>query len=151
MLAPLITGVVTGEAAIAAKRAKAAVGAYAMAAILVLIGVGFLLVAAYVATARKIGPLDAALALGGGFLAVGLLIVLLHRIGAARRARRDAERRAREATAIGSATAAALVPALLGSRHGLTVLVLLGAAATGYTIFRENTRPRPLGPPPSRR
>lgn len=155
MLGPLITGVVTGEAAIAAKRAKAAVGAYATAGILVLIGVAFLLVAAFVATARRIGPLDAALALGGGFLAVGVLLIVFHRIGAAREARRDAARRAREAGTIGSATAAALVPALLGSRHRLTVLGLLGAAAAGYAIYRENTRsalpPRPLGPPPSRR
>lgn len=138
MLGPLITGVVTGEAAIALKRAKAAAGAYAIAGVLVLVGVAFLLVAGFVAAAERIGPLRAALALGAGFLAAGVLFVLLHRAGAARQARRDAERRAREAATIASATAATLMPALLGSRHKLALLGLAGATAAGYAIFREN-------------
>lgn len=138
MLGPFITGVVTGEAAIAAKRAKAAVGAYAIAGVLILVGVVFLLAAAFIATAERIGPLRAALALGAGFLVVGVLFVLLFRAGAAKRARRDAERRAREATAIASATSAALLPALLASRHSLTLFGIAGAAAAGYAIFREN-------------
>lgn len=145
MLAPLITSVVRGEAAIAAKRAKAAFGAYVAAALLVLIGTGFLLLAAFIALADRIGPLLAALWLGGGFLVAGILLVILHRMGAARAARRDAERRAREAAAIATATAAALAPLLVRPRNLRTVLGIAGAAAAGYAILRENRsrRPRP--------
>lgn len=149
MLGSLITGIVTGEASIAAKRAKAAAGAYFLAGVLLLVGAVFLLVAAYVALSTQIGPLYAALALGGGFLVLGLVLILLHRAEAARQARRDAERRAREATAIGNATALALLPAVLNAlpalkgRHALTVLGIAGAATAGYAIYREN-QPRPF-------
>lgn len=149
MLGQLVSAVVTGEAAIAAKRARSAAGAYLLAAVLLLIGIGFLLVAAFVAVASQIGPLYAALALGGTFLILGLVLILLHRAEAARQAKRDAERRAREATAIGNATALALLPPLLGAlpslkgRHAVTALGIAGAAAAGYAIFREN-QPRPF-------
>ena len=106
-LATLIASIASGEAADAAGRARRAVVAYAMAGLLAFAGLVFLTVAGFIALADRIGPLAAALWMGGGFLLVALVIVLVHRIAASMRARSAARRRRSEASAMASAAAIA--------------------------------------------
>jgi len=146
LLGTLISAVVSGEAADAAGRAKRAAIVYLLAALLSLTGLGFLLAAAFMVTARAIGHIPAALTFGGGALLIAIVIVMVHRIQAQRERLRAAERRRTELKSLLSVSAVAMLPTLL-SRGGLRMLAVPAIAAAAYAIYRENARPRPpLGP-----
>jgi hypothetical protein len=136
MLATLIASVLSGEASDAFARSRRAFVAYALAALLALVGVGFLVGAFYIVLARRVGSLEASLWLGGGAIALSLVIVVFHKIIASVRARRTARRRRTEITAVASAAAIATLPALLGKGRGM-VLLAPALAAIGYAIWRE--------------
>lgn len=139
MLATLIASVASGEAAAAAGNAKRALIAYLVAGLLALAGIGFLLIAGFVALADEIGVMAAALWLGGGFLALALLIVAVHRIAASLRRRRIARRRRSEAAAMAGAAALAALPAMLAGRGRLALLAPV-IGVIGYAIYREQAR-----------
>lgn len=138
----LVTAIASGEVTDAMSRARRAAIVYLVAGLLGLFGVLFLLVAAFIATAQKIGALDAALWFGGGFLAAAIVIFVIYRMVAAVRARRVAERRKNEVKSVMGAAAIALLPTLLASRGG--GLALLGPALglLGFAVYRENNRTR---------
>ena len=144
-LLAVIGSIVSGEAADAIGRARRAAVIYAIAGLLGLVGALFLLAAAYLATAREIGAVNAGLWFGGGFLAVAVLLVVFHKVGSRMRARRVAERRKAETRTVVSTAAVALLPALLASRGGAVALLVPAAAALGYAVYRENAR-RSRGP-----
>src|SRR5690606_29397984 len=96
MLLSLIASVVTAEATDTVGRARRSAIAYVVGAILAITGVGFLVGAGYVATARRIGSVEACLVFGAGFLVVAILVVVVQRVASGIRARRAAERRRRE-------------------------------------------------------
>ncbi|MCX7303840.1 MAG: hypothetical protein NTV73_05825 [Hyphomicrobiales bacterium] len=143
MLASLIAGLASGETALAIRRARVAAIAYVLAGMAGICGLGFLLGAFFMWLARRLGPIEAALWIGGGFIVVAVAILVIHRVVAGARARQAAERRKSDMAAVGIAAALAVLPGLLRSRAGIGALVVPALAVIGYAIYRENTRPKP--------
>ena len=141
MLSTLIMSIISGEAADAATRARRAAIVYTVAAILLFTGLGFLIGAGYIATARQLGNLETALIFAGGFLVVAVILIVSQRIWSKVRARRISERRRREVTGIAAAAALALVPALLTRKGALSGLAVPVLAAIAYAVWRENKNP----------
>lgn len=141
MLASLIASVVSGQTEAVVNRTRRALVAYILAALAVTCGLGFLLAALYIWLAARYGSIEAALGMGVAFMIVAGLIVVGHRVAATVRARRAAERRKADLSAVGVATAVALLPALLRSKAGLGVLLGPAVALAIYAIYRENSKP----------
>jgi len=146
MLATLLASLASGETMVAIRRARRAAIVYSVAGLLVLCGVGFLIGALYIWLADHYGRLETALGFGVGFIVLALLIVLINRLTANSRAKRAAERRKSDLTALGVATALAVLPNLLRSRVGVGSLLAPAIAIAAYAIWRENTKPS--GPDP---
>lgn len=146
MLASLISGLASGEAVAAIRRARTAAIVYAIAALAALCGLGFLVAAAYIWAAGRYGSIAATLGFGVGFLAIAGLVLLIHLLSAAPRARRRARRRNADMTAIGVAAALAVLPTLLKGKGGLGVVLGPMAALVAYAIYRENVKPDPDDP-----
>ena len=142
VLATLITTIVSGEASEAIGRARRAAIVYLIAGLLAWCGIGFFLGAGFVALARELGPITAALWFGGGFIALATLLLVVHRISARLRARRVARRRSTEAKAVASTAALGLLPALLAGGKGRAAAILGPAllAGLGYVAYREFRR-----------
>jgi hypothetical protein len=141
MLATLIAGLASGETLAALRRARTAAIVYLLAAIAACMGLGFLIAAAFIWAERRYGPIEAALGFGIGFIVVGLLILLVYRLTAGSRARRQAKRRKTDLTALGVTAAAALLPTLLRGKAAPGLVLGPLAAIVAYAIYRENTRP----------
>lgn len=141
-LATLIGAIVSGEASEVFGRVRRTAIVYALAGLFLLCGGGFLVGAGFVAAARELGTVEAALWFGGGFVLLALLLVGIDRLATRSRAKREAQRRREEARAVASAAAIALLPTLLASRARGLVLVLPAAAALAYGVWRENAPPR---------
>ena len=80
--------------------------------------------------------------LASGFWFSPGLILLIYQISAGSRARRRAERRKSDMTAIGITAALAVLPTLLKGKGGLGVILGPAAALAAYAIYRENVKPR---------
>lgn len=141
-LASLVGAIVSGEALEAIGRARRTAAVYALAALLLLCGTGFLVGAGFIAVARRIGMVEAALWFGGGFVLLALFLVGIDRLAARSRAKREAKRRREEARAVAGAAAVALLPTLLASRARGLALIVPAAAALAYAVWRENAPPR---------
>lgn len=140
-LASLIAGLASGETVAALRRAKTAAIVYLLAAIAAFIGLGFLLAAAFILVERHYGPVEAALGFGIGFLVIAGLVVLVYRLTAGSRARRQTKRRKTDLTALGVTAAAALLPTLARGKAGPGLILGPLAALAAYAIYRENARP----------
>jgi len=106
-------------------------------ALLVLIGLAFALVAAYVALSAATDPLLAALILAGAAFLLALAVYLGSRIGAGERVRRERERRRKgETTALIATAAATAAPVLLRSPLGKTLVPL--AALLAFMLLRDS-------------
>lgn len=147
LLTSLVAGFVTGETRQAVRQTVRAIIFYSLAAVAVLIGIGFLLGAAYIEAAGHYGPRNAAIGFGIGFLVLALLIYVLHLVLRRMQARTAKRRRTDEMTAVATAAAVAIVPALLKGKGALGLLAV-PAALVAYAIYRENTRPPGAPPPP---
>ncbi len=147
-LASLIASIVSGEASEAVARARRKAIAYLVAGLLLLCGIGFLIVAGFIATAREIGTMEAALAFAAGFIVVALLLLGIHALASQARERRIAKRRKSEAKALAGAAAVAMLPTLLASRKGGLALVLPAVAALAWAVMRENAPPERDGTSP---
>jgi undecaprenyl pyrophosphate phosphatase UppP len=143
MLASLIASLASGETVVAIRRARRAAIVYLLAGTAGIIGVGFLIGALYIWLAELYGRLETALGFGVGFIVLALLIVLVHRLTAGSRAKRAAERRRSDLTAMGVAAALAALPGLMRSRAGLGTLLAPALAVVAYAIYRENSKPKP--------
>ena len=146
MLATLIANIASGEALLALRRAKVTFIVYALCAVLALIGLVFLLVGAYLYTAAHIGPIDAAAAFGGGFIGMGLFILIVFKLTTRARRRRAADRRKGELATLAAASALALLPALANKKSATTLLIAPLLGILGYRIYKENSR-KPKTPP----
>jgi len=142
MLASLLASLASGETLQAVRRARRTAIAYLSAGVAGIIGVGFLVGALYIFLSERYGNLETAIGFGVGFIVLALLILLVHRLTAASRARRAAERRKSDLAAMGIATAIAALPTLARSRVGLGALLGPALAVVAYAIYREN-RPDP--------
>lgn len=140
MIGPLIAAFATGEIGLTVERTKRAVAAYLVALVFVLLGVGFLIVAAYIQFARMFGPLTAALALGIGFVVIGGIIVAVYQMRARAEQRRVAEKRRTDMVSLGATAAVAALPSLLRGRRGratgaaAAVPLVLGVA---YALYQR--------------
>ena len=143
MLASLLASLASGETAVAIRRARRAAVVYLLAGVAALCGVGFLIGALYIWLSRRYGSLETALWFGAGFLVIAVAILLIHRLTAGSRARRAAERRKSDLTAVGVAAALAVLPGLLRSRAGIGTLLAPALAVVAYAIYRENSRAKP--------
>jgi uncharacterized membrane protein len=145
MLASLIGALISGEAVEAARRARATAVAYLLAGILCLCGAGFLVGAAYIATARNFGPITAAVSFGIGFVVLGGLVLAVQKVAAAIR-KRGRSRFATEFATLAGAAAMAGLPLLL-RRGGVSAVIAPLLALVGYAIYRENAQEPPAGDP----
>jgi undecaprenyl pyrophosphate phosphatase UppP len=149
MLASLLASLASGETLQAIRRARRTAIVYLLAGVAGLIGVGFLIGALYIFLSDRYGRLETAVGFGVGFIVLALLILFVHRLTAASRARRVAERRKSDLTAMGIAAALAALPALTRSRAGLGALLAPALAVVAYAIYRENSKPDPGPDDPS--
>lgn len=141
MLASLLASLASGETMVAIGRARRAAVVYLLAGLAALCGAGFLIGALYIWLAGLFGRLETAIAFGAGFIAIALLILIVDRLTAKSRARRAAERRKSDLTALGVAAALAVLPTVLRSRAGAGALLAPAIAIAAYAIWRENTKP----------
>ncbi|MER2534972.1 MAG: hypothetical protein ABTQ31_07370 [Rhizobiaceae bacterium] len=144
MLASLAAAFASGETALAVRRLRRAVVAYCLAAVFCLVGVGFLIGAAYTAVVPRYGPLYTSLFFGGGFILLALIVLLINKMTGKARRRGIGRQRRPDMTAIGVAAVAAAVPSLLqrkGSALGLVIAPVI--AATAYAIYKENRKSKP--------
>ncbi|MER9135399.1 hypothetical protein NKI20_03685 [Mesorhizobium sp. M0830] len=141
MLASLISGLASGEAVAAVRRARTAAIVYGLALTAALCGLGFLVGAAYIWAATRYGSLAAALGFGAAFLVLAGLILLIYQLSAGSRARRRAQRRNADMKAVGIAAALAVLPTLLKGKGGLGVILGPAVALAAYAIYRENVKP----------
>ncbi|UDL88022.1 hypothetical protein LGH82_23065 [Mesorhizobium sp. PAMC28654] len=140
MLASLISGFASGETVAAIRRARTAAIVYAVAALVALCGIGFLVGAAYIWTASRYGSMAASLGFGAGFLVIAGLILLIYQLASGTRARRRAKRRDADLKAIGITAALAVLPTLLKGKGGLGVILGPAVALAAYAIYRENVK-----------
>lgn len=140
MLASLLGALLSGEASATAKRLKTQIIVLSIFGGIALLGLIFLIVAAYIYAAQRLGPLDAALWFGGALLAIAIIGFIINRVTAGIRAKRAARRRKAELTTVAAATALAALPAL-ASRGGAGLFIAPFLAAAGYQIYKENSRP----------
>jgi hypothetical protein len=138
MLASLLASLVSGRTAAAVQRARRAAVAYALAGLAAICGAIFLFVGLFIWASERYGDLEAALGIGACFVVIAVVILIIHRITAGFRARREARRRRADMTAAGVATAIALLPSLLRGKGGLGLLLGPAAAVLAYAIYREN-------------
>nr|WP_280823804.1 hypothetical protein [Mesorhizobium soli] len=124
---------------VAARRARQTAIAYLLAAAAALCGVGFLIGAGYIWTARRYGALEASLGFGIGFLVLAGLILIIYRLVLDRRREREIRQRNKEMTNLAIAAGLNAVPSLLSSKAGLGAAL----AAVAYAIYRENKATKP--------
>lgn len=138
MLVSLLASIASGEVSQVVARARKALVAYLVAGVLCLVGIGFLVGAGYIYLADQVGDLEAALWFAGGFVLLGLIVVIGHRLASRARKRRVARRRSSDMRGLAGAAALAALPIILSSRKGLLGLAAPIAAAAAYAIYREN-------------
>jgi uncharacterized membrane protein len=140
MLASLIAAFVSGEAMDVARRAKWTAIAYLLAAVFCLCGLGFLIGALYMVTARSFGSMGAAIGFGVVFLVLAGIVLAVKSIVIS--VRRKRSRRGIDLATIAGAGAVSALPILLRSKAGIIgPLVALAA----YAIYRENRKKTPDG------
>jgi undecaprenyl pyrophosphate phosphatase UppP len=147
MLASLLASLASGETVVALRRARRAAIVYLLAGLLLLVGAGFLVGAFYIWFAERYGSLETAVSFGLCFIVIALILVLGYRLTAKSRAQRAADRRKSDLTAVGVATALAVLPGLLRSRAGIGAVVAPALAVLAYAIYCENRKPPSDHPP----
>jgi len=140
MLGSLIATILSGEAADAVRRARSAAIAYAVAGLLGLVGIGFLVGAGFVAAAQRFGTIEAALAFGFAFLVVAGGIVAIHSLTRKRRRKEATSRRTADIATIAGVAAVSLLPTLLRGKSAIGTIVLGALGIVAYGIYRENRR-----------
>jgi hypothetical protein len=150
MLASLLAAFASGETFQAARRIRRAAVSYLLAGIALLVALGFLIGAGYLAAARRYGTIDAALGFAVVFFLLAAIIAIAHLSVSTLRARSVARKRSTELAAIGAAAALAALPTLLRGKGGLVTLLAPALAVAAYAIYRENSGTGPdkgEGPP----
>jgi hypothetical protein len=144
MLGSLIAGLATGETQAILQRTRRALISYALAGLLALFGIVWLLVAGTIWAARRYGAIEATLAIGGIFLILALLVFVVHKITSRARAKAAARRRNRDLAKAAIAAGIGVAPTLLRGRVGIVTLLAPAIAALAYAVYRENSKPGPF-------
>jgi len=135
-LASLIAGLASGELFVAIRRLRGTALTYALAALFVLLGIVYLLIAGTVWGARRYGLIETTLVIGVMFLAVAILILLYHRVTASARAQLERRRRKRDVTRAAIAASVAAMPTLAKGKTGLGLMLVPAAFGIAYAVYR---------------
>lgn len=119
-----------------AHRAKSLAVTYAVIALLGLIGLGFLVVAGFIALAQTVGVLLASLIMAGIFLALALAVYLGVQIGENRRRRAAAQRKHSSETGA-FLTTAALTALPMVAKSPLLLRLGVPAAIAAFVLLRD--------------
>lgn len=123
------------------KRVKGLAIVYALILVCVVIGLGFLIAAGYIALSDLVRPLTATLILAGSFLAIALIVYIGLAISESNRRKRLAERR-RSSDAGAFLTTAALTALPLLTRSPMLVKLGIPAAAlAALVLLRDKDTP----------
>jgi Na+-transporting methylmalonyl-CoA/oxaloacetate decarboxylase gamma subunit len=141
MLGSLIAGLATGETMAALRRMRRAAIAYGLAGIAALAGVIYLLIAGTIWLAQRYGAIEACLGVGVAFIALALLIAVIHKFMSPVRAKAARRQRNSDFTKAALAAGIAVVPTLLKGRAGAALLLVPALAVLADAIYRENTKP----------
>lgn len=147
LLAPLLTSLAAGEVGLAVNRAKRSAIFLSIIGVLAAIGVIFLLVAGYIALSERYGELRAALYLGGGALALAIILYIIMKISDGIMRKRQRERAKVDTSALMTIAALAAAPMVLRSRLLLALAVPVvafgGLSLLGKKPSRRPSRKRP--------
>lgn len=147
LLAPLLTSLAAGEVGLAVNRAKRSAIFLSIIGVLAAIGVIFLLVAGYIALSERYGELRAALYLGGGALALAIILYIIMKISDGIMRKRQRERAKVDTSALMTIAALAAAPMVLRSRLLLALAVPVvafgGLSLLGKKPARRPSRKRP--------
>ena len=123
----------------AKRRFRRAAIDYAIAGTAFLLGLCFLVIAAFIWAADRWGPMEAALGFGVGFMAIAAVTMMVHRSVASRRARIRAEaEKSDQLRSFATAAAVAALPAVIRQIGVVGSLALPLAGLAAYAIWREN-------------
>jgi len=123
------------------QRVKGLAIVYALILVCVVIGLGFLIAAGYIALSDLVRPLTATLILAGSFLAIALIVYIGLAISESNRRKRLAERR-RSSDAGAFLTTAALTALPLLTRSPMLVKLGIPAAAlAALVLLRDKDTP----------
>jgi len=119
-------------------RARSTALIYSLIGLFLLVAVGFLLAAAFMALADMVGPIYAALILAGAFLLLALAVYLGSLIGRSRHQRALAERRRASETGAFLTTAAITALPMLAKSPLLVRLGLPAAAIAALALMHDS-------------
>lgn len=142
LLAPLLTSLAAGEVGLAVNRAKRSAVFLSIIGVLAAIGVIFLLVAGYIALSERYGELRAALYLGGGALALAIILYIIMKISDGIMRKRQRDRAKVDTSALMTIAALAAAPMVLRSRLLLALAVPV-VAFGGLSLLGKKPARRP--------
>jgi len=143
MLGSLIAGLATGETMAALRRMRRAAIAYGLACIAAIAGIIYLLIAVTIWLARRYGAIEACIGVGLAFLALALLIAIIHKVMSPVRAKAAKRQRNSDFAKAAIAAGLAVVPTLMRGRAGAALLLVPALAILADAIYRENAKPDP--------
>lgn len=139
MIGTLIASVATGEVKTVLDRVKRTVLAFTISGLCFLIAIIFLMIAGTLWLAHRLGPIEATLSVGIGFLVVGIVVLILHRLTSSTKSKVAKRRRDDDLRKAAIATGIAILPTLLRGRTGRAALLAPAAGAVAYVLYRENS------------
>ena len=123
----------------AARRFRRAVIDFALAGAALLLGLGFLIAAAFIFVSERYGALYTTAGFGVGFIVLAGLILIVHRMIVGLQMRRRAEeKRAEQVKSFAMTAALAALPSIIRSRSLVGQIAIPLAAIAAYAIYREN-------------
>lgn len=141
MLGSLFAALVSFNAPRMARRLRRSAIDYAIAGVALVLGLGFLLAAAFIWAAERWGGFEAALGFGIGFTALAVITLLVHRFVVVRNARRrEAELRAEQMRSLAAAAAIAAAPTI-ARKAGIVGSIALPLAALAAYVFWQMKKP----------
>lgn len=139
MLESLVAALVSFNAPRMAKRLRRSTIDYTIAGVALVLGLGFLLAAAFIWAAERWGGFEAALGFGLGFTALAAITMMVHRLVIVRNARRrEEELRAEQMRSLAAAAMIAAAPTMARKAGVVGSIVLPLAALAAYVFWQMN-------------
>ena len=138
LLAPLLTSVAAGEVGLVINRLKRNAVFAGIIAVLAIVGVIFLVVAAYIALAERYGEMHASLILAGSAFGLAIITYIIMKIVERAARNRQSERAKVDASALLTVAALAAAPVVLRSR----ALMMLAVPLVAFAGLSLLTKPK---------
>lgn len=142
MFGTLIAGLATGEVMNSLQRLKKALVSYSIAGICLLVGLIFLIISGTIWLARRFGAIETTAVIGGAFVILAILVLVVHRLSSRARIKVSKRRRGNDLRKAAIATGIAVLPTLLSGRAGRAMLLAPAVGALAYALYRENSSKR---------